>query len=382
MAWANPKTARSNPFVQPVMGFQIEKAVEEKLESMRGRLNEVESIISKPGIATDPRYPGYVREHGRLAGVVKKYDRLRLTIRHRLDAEVVLETETDPEMMELAREEIDVLQKRESNIYNELLDAVLSDDEDEDRNVIMEIRAGTGGDEACLFVADLFRMYSRYAETKRWKVEVMASKATDLGGYKEVVVAISGNEAFSRLRFESGTHRVQRVPETEASGRIHTSAATVAVLPEAETIDIDIKPEDVRVDTYRSSGPGGQHANKTSSAVRVTYMPTGLVVSCEDEKSQHKNKARAMRILRTRLFETIKKEQEEERGEARRSQIGSGDRSEKIRTYNFPQNRVTDHRVNLSLHKLDKILEGDIDDIVRVLREKHREARVEALSAG
>lgn len=364
------------------MGFQIEKVVEEKLESMRGRLKEIESIISQSEIAADPRYPGYVREHGRLVGVVKKYDDLKLTVRHRLEAEVVLETEADHEMIELAREEIGVLQRKEEVLYNDLLDAVLSDDEDEDRNVIMEIRAGTGGDEACLFAADLFRMYSRYAEAKRWKVEVMASKATDLGGYREVVIAISGNGAFSRLRFESGTHRVQRVPETEASGRIHTSAATVAVLPEAEAIDIDVKPEDVRVDTYRSSGPGGQHANKVSSAVRVTYLPTGLVVSCEDEKSQHKNKARAMRILRTRLFETVKKEQEEERGQTRRSQIGSGDRSEKIRTYNFPQNRVTDHRVNLSLHKLDKILEGDIDEIINVLCEKHREARVEALSAG
>lgn len=364
------------------MGFQIEKTIENKLESMRGRLKEIESIISQPGIATDPRYPGYVREHGRLARTVGKYDELKSTIKQRLDTEVVLETETDPEMMELAREEIDVLQGKEKGLYTGLLDAVLSNDEDEDRNVIMEIRAGTGGDEACLFAADLFRMYSRYAESQGWKMEVMSSKATNLGGYKEIVLAISGDSAFSHLRFESGTHRVQRVPKTEASGRIHTSAATVAVLPEAEAIDVEVKTEDVRVDTYRSSGPGGQHANKVSSAVRITYLPTGMVVSCEDEKSQHKNKARAMRILRTRLFETLKEEQEKERGQARRSQIGSGDRSEKIRTYNFPQNRVTDHRVNLSLHKLDNILEGNLGEMINVFREKHREARIGALSAG
>lgn len=364
------------------MGLQIEKALEGKLESMRSRLKEIEGIISRPGVATDPRYPGYVREHGRIAGVVRKYDELRTTVKQRLDTEVVLETATDPEMMTLAREEIGLLQGREEGLYSELLDAVLSDDEDEGRNVIMEIRAGTGGDEACLFAGDLFRMYARYAESKGWKVEIMSSKKTDLGGYKEVVAAISGSGAFSRFRFESGTHRVQRVPRTEASGRIHTSAATVAVLPEAEAIDVEVKPEDVRIDTYRSSGPGGQHANKVSSAVRVTYLPTGMVVSCEDEKSQHKNKVRAMRILRSRLFETLKREQEEERGQTRRNQIGSGDRSEKIRTYNFPQNRVTDHRVNLSLHKLDNILEGDLDEVINVLREKHREARVEVLSAG
>ncbi len=364
------------------MGFQIEKIVEEKLESMRARLKEIESLISSPGAASNPQYPGYVRDHGRIAGVVRKYDELRTTIKQRLDTEVVLETETDPEMMELAREEIGILQGKEEGIYSELLDTVLSSEEDEDRSVIMEIRAGTGGDEACLFAADLFRMYSRYAESKGWKVEVMSSKRTDLGGYKEIVAAISGGGAFSRLRFESGTHRVQRVPKTEASGRIHTSAATVAVLPEAEAIDVEIKPEDVRVDTYRSSGPGGQHANKVSSAVRVTYLPTGMVVSCEDEKSQHKNKTRAMRILRSRLFETLKREQEEERGQTRRNQIGSGDRSEKIRTYNFPQNRVTDHRVNLSLHKLDNILEGGLDEVIDALREKHREARIGALSAG
>lgn len=361
------------------MSFQIDKAVEEKLESMRKRLQTVESLISDPQIISSPQYPGYVREHGRLARVVKRYDELGSVTRQRLDAEVVLDTESDPEMIELAREEIEILRTKEETLYAELLDAVLSNEEDEDRNVIMEIRAGTGGDEACLFAADLFRMYSRYAESKGWRIEIMSSKKTDLGGYKEIILAISGAAAFGRLRFESGTHRVQRVPATETSGRIHTSAATVAVLSEAEDIDVEIKPEEIRIDTYHSSGPGGQHANKTSSAVRITHAPTGMVVSCEDEKSQHKNKARAMRILRSRLFDMLKKKQEEERGQTRRSQIGSGDRSEKIRTYNFPQSRVTDHRVNLSIHSLDNILEGDLDEMIEVLRGRHRQNRIEAI---
>jgi peptide chain release factor 1 len=340
----------------------------------------VESLLSDPATVSDPRYPGYVREHGRLKRVVDTYDRLKAVLKEGLDAEVVMETESDEEMVELAREEVETLQAEAARLHDALLDGVLSGEENESRNVIMEIRAGTGGDEACLFAADLFRMYTKYAESKGWKTEVMSGHQTDLGGYKEIITGISGEGAFGRLRFESGTHRVQRVPDTEASGRIHTSAATVAVLPEAEAIDLEIKPEDIRVDTYRSSGPGGQHANKTSSAVRITHEPTGTVVSCEDEKSQHKNKAKAMRILRSRLYNDLQSKQDEERGQTRRNQIGSGDRSEKIRTYNFPQNRVSDHRINLTLYDLDGIMEGNLDKIVDALRDRHRQARVAALA--
>ncbi len=362
------------------MSFQIHKAVEQKLESMRKRLGEVETLVSTPETMSDPRYPGYLREYGQLTALVGKYDKLRSATRARLDAEVVLETEKDPEMVELAQEEIETMAAIEERLYGELLGDVLSREDNEDRNVIMEIRAGTGGDEACLFVADLFRMYSRYAEEKGWKIEVLSGNKTDLGGYKEIILAISGTGAFGHLRFESGIHRVQRVPETETSGRLHTSAATVAVLAEAEDIDVEIKPEDIKVDTYRSSGPGGQHANKTSSAVRITHQPSGLVVTCEDEKSQHKNRSRALRILRTRLMESLQRKQDEERGQKRRSQIGSGDRSEKIRTYNFPQNRVTDHRIGLTLHSLDHILDGQLDEVTGRLRDEHRQARISALS--
>ena len=362
------------------MSSQIDKDLEVKLESMKSRLKEVEAILSSPGAASGPGYPNFVKEHGRLRHVVDKYDRLKAVTKERLDAEVVMETESDQEMIDLAREEVETLTAEEGRLSEALLDAVLSGEEDEDRNVIMEIRAGTGGDEACLFAADLFRMYTKYAESQGWKSEVMSGNQTDLGGFKEVILGISGNGAFGRLRFESGTHRVQRVPDTEASGRIHTSAATVAVLPEAEDIDLEIRQEDLRIDTYRSSGPGGQHANKTSSAVRITHEPTGTVVSCEDEKSQHKNKAKAMRILRSRLYDDMKRKQNEERGQARRNQIGTGDRSEKIRTYNYPQNRVSDHRINLTLYELDGIMEGNLDKIIEALRDRHRQARVAALA--
>jgi peptide chain release factor 1 len=280
-------------------------------------------------------------------------------------------------MKELAQLEIGELRDRVPAFEQSLKLMLLPKDEADTKNAILEIRAGTGGDEAALFAGSLFRMYQRYAETKGWKVEVMDSSATGIGGYKEVVASISGQDVFSRLKYESGVHRVQRVPETESSGRIHTSAATVAVLPEAEEVDIDIAENELRVDTYRASGPGGQSVNTTDSAVRITHIPTGIVVTQQDEKSQHKNRAKAMRVLRARLYEHERQLIDSERAAARRSQVGSGDRSERIRTYNFPQGRVTDHRINLTLHKLDRILDGEaLDELIDALTTEDQAAQL------
>jgi len=294
-------------------------------------------------------------------------------------SEIIDDGETDAEMRELAEVEIEELRERLPELEQNVKVMLLPKDEADTKNAILEIRAGTGGDEAALFAADLFRMYQRYAEIKGWKVEVMDASETEIGGYKEIVSSISGNDVFSRLKYESGVHRVQRVPETESSGRIHTSAATVAVLPEAEEVDIEINDADLRIDTYRSSGPGGQSVNTTDSAVRITHVPTGIVVTQQDEKSQHKNRAKAMRVLRARLYEHERQQVDAERAAARRSQVGSGDRSERIRTYNFPQGRVTDHRINLTLHKLDRILDGEaLDELVDALVTEDQAAQLAA----
>jgi peptide chain release factor 1 len=270
----------------------------------------------------------------------------------------------DPEIRKLVREEVDALKEKIVEAEHELRILLLPSDPNDERNIILEIRAGTGGEEAGLFAADLFRMYVRYAEMKGWKTEILSRHETGMGGLKEVIVSISGNKVYSRLKRESGVHRVQRVPETEAQGRIHTSAVTVAVLPEAEDVDVAINPEDLRIDVYRSSGCGGQHVNTTDSAVRITHLPTGLVVTCQDEKSQHKNKAKAMKVLRSRLLDMQLSEQQAKISEERKSMVGTGDRSEKIRTYNFPQARVTDHRIGLTLHRLDAVLQGNLDLIL------------------
>ena len=281
--------------------------------------------------------------------------------------EAMLRDDLDQELEDLARAELVELERKRQELENKLRVLLLPSDPLDEKNVIMEIRAGTGGEEAALFAGDLFRMYSRYAERNRWTIEEMSSSPTELGGFKEIIVMISGDRVYSRLKFESGVHRVQRVPDTEASGRIHTSAATVAVLPEAEEVDVFIDPNDLRVDVFRSGGHGGQSVNTTDSAVRVTHIPTGLVVTCQDEKSQHKNKDKAMKVLRARLLERITAEQEAGIAEARKTQVGTGDRSERIRTYNFPQNRMTDHRIGLTIHRLTELLDGDIDEVIEAL---------------
>ncbi|RME64235.1 MAG: peptide chain release factor 1, partial [Nitrospirae bacterium] len=306
------------------------------------------------------------REQATLEPIVKKYRQYKETLKAIAEAEELLHSE-DTELKSLAEEELKTQKEKLPEIEKQLKILLLPKDPLDDKNVIMEIRAGTGGEEAALFAADLFRMYSKYAENRGWKVEIIDVNRTGLGGFKEVIASINGKGAYSRLKYESGVHRVQRVPVTETSGRIHTSAATVAILPEAEDVDVKINENDLKIETYRASGAGGQHVNKVSSAVRITHIPTGIVVQCQDERSQHKNREKAMKVLRAKLYELKRQEQEEKIAKERKSQVGSGDRSERIRTYNFPQNRVTDHRINLTLKKLPEIMEGDLDELIDAL---------------
>ncbi len=340
----------------------------DKLKTIKERYDELSTLLSLPEvIGNQEMFRAYAQEQSSLAEIVEAYDVYARVLDHLGQNKEILSNEKDAELLELAREELAELEGKKDRMEEDIKLLLIPKDKNDEKNVILEIRAGTGGEEAALFGGDLLRMYNRYAERHGYTVEAMSSNMTELGGVKEIVLLISGKGAYSRLKYESGVHRVQRVPDTESGGRIHTSAATVAVLPEAEEVEVNISPNDLRVDVYRSSGHGGQSVNTTDSAVRITHIPTGLVVSCQDEKSQIKNKAKAMKVLASRLYDLYAGEAQNEQSQNRKSQVGSGDRSERIRTYNYPQNRVTDHRVNLTLYKLEAFLDGDMDEVIDAL---------------
>jgi len=343
-----------------------------RLDEIEARFADLERQMADPAIIADAdTYRKVARTRSELEPVVEKYREYK-QIQHNIEDARPMLAESDAELRDMARDEISRLEPELARIEHELKVLLLPKDPNDEKNVVLEIRAGTGGDEATLFAAEMFRLYSRYAEDRRWRVEVTSSSESSVGGLKEVIALISGDKVYSRLKYESGVHRVQRVPETEQQGRVHTSAITVAVLPEADEIDVKVDPKDIRIDTFCSSGPGGQSVNTTYSAVRITHLPTGLVVSCQDEKSQIKNRAKAERVLRSRLYEMELEKQQQQIGAERRSMVGTGDRSEKIRTYNFPQNRVTDHRIGLTMHQLDQVMEGRLQPIVDALTEYYQ----------
>jgi peptide chain release factor 1 len=351
----------------------------EAISRARERYEELGRLLSDQKVVTDRNLLlKYAKERAGLGDLVRRAGEYEKTEKGIGEAEEILQSSDDRELLDLARTEVETLSKRKEELVQEMKEMLLPKDPKDEKNTIVEIRAGTGGEEAALFAADLFRMYSKYAERQGWKVDTLSSSPTGVGGFKEVIFLVEGEGAYSRLKYESGVHRVQRVPVTESSGRIHTSAVTVAILPEADEVDIEINPEDIRLDVFRSSGPGGQSVNTTDSAVRITHIPTGMVVQCQDEKSQHKNRAKALKVLRSRLMDRAMQEQEMERANNRRQQVGTGDRSEKIRTYNFPQARVTDHRIGLTLHRLGEVLDGDLDDIIDSLAAYDTEIRLKA----
>lgn len=360
----------------------MKDSIRTKLASLAERLEEINALLADPEVIADQqRFRALSREHAQLGPVVETFREYRQVEADLESARQMLE-EDDAELRELARQELEEAGAKRARLEQELQILMLPKDPNDERNIYLEIRAGTGGDEAALFAGDLFRMYARYAERRRWKLEVVSEHPGEHGGYKEIIVRIEGQGAYSRLKFESGGHRVQRVPETESQGRIHTSACTVAVMPEVDEVEaIDINPADLKVDTFRASGAGGQHVNKTDSAIRITHLPTGIVVECQDERSQHKNRARAMALLQARLLQQEQEKQQAEQAATRKLLVGSGDRSERIRTYNFPQGRVTDHRINLTLYKLDEILEGNLDEIIDPLIAEYQADQLAELGA-
>lgn len=349
----------------------------QELEDLREKYRQLTQSLSDPSLVSQPqKIKKIAKERAELQPVVKKYETYEKVLKQIRDTEEIMaDKAVDPELKQLAEEEIQELQEKKEKIEEELCVLLLPKDPNDGKDVIMEIRAGAGGDEASLFAQDLFRMYSRFSEIRGWKLEIMSTSVSPIGGFKEIIFSIRGDKVYSQLKYESGVHRVQRVPKTEASGRIHTSTVTAAVLPEADEVDVNIDPKDLRIEAFGASGPGGQSVNRNYSAIRVTHKPSGMVVSCQDEKSQHRNKDKALRILRSRLLDSVRREQHQKIAQDRKLQVGTGERSEKIRTYNFPQSRVTDHRLNLSLHKLETILDGDLKDIVQALT-AHFQARL------
>ncbi len=339
-----------------------------KLQEIKEHYIKLEHLLSDPAVISNrTKYQKYLKEHGELTRLVSLFNEYQQVIEDIEDSKDLLK-DSDPDIRDMAKDEINTLSARKNELESQLKLQLMPKDSRDDKNVILEIRAGTGGEEAGLFAGDLFRMYSRYAENKGWEIDIIESNPSSSGGFKEIICMVHGKGAFSNLKFESGTHRVQRVPETEAQGRIHTSAVTVAVLPEAEDVELELNPNEIKVDVFRSSGPGGQSVNTTDSAVRLTHLPTGIIATCQDEKSQIKNKIQAMKVLKARIYDAMVKKQEAERSAQRRDQVGTGDRSGRIRTYNFPQGRMTDHRIGLTLYKLDSIMDGDIQPIIDELK--------------
>ena len=345
----------------------------DRLQNLEKQYQDIELRLSDPEvIRAQDIYQKLMKEHAELAPLVQAFRRYKHLEKELADSQSLLKDDSDEDLKAMAREEVQSLKEQIGQVEEDIKVLLLPKDPNDDKNVLLEIRAGTGGEEAALFAAALYRMYTRLAERRGWKLEVMSHSATGLGGLKELIALISGDRVYSQLKFESGTHRVQRVPETESQGRIHTSAVTVAVLPEAEDVDVQISPEEIRIDVYRSSGPGGQSVNTTDSAVRITHLPTGLVVTCQDEKSQHKNKAKALKVLQARLFDLKQQEQQRQIAQERKTQVGSGDRSERIRTYNFPQGRITDHRIGLTVYRLESVLDGELDEFISGLTTHYR----------
>ena len=350
-----------------------------KLEEIESRYQELESELSSPEVFQDrQKYTELAKAHSDLEEIVSTYREYKKCQKELQENKELIE-DSEEEISELAQQEIDSLQPKMEELETKLRSYLIPKDPLDEKSVILEIRAGTGGEEASIFAADLLKMYMRYAEQNKWKVELIDSHETGSGGFKEVIASVSGERVYSKLKFESGVHRVQRVPSTESQGRVHTSAVTVAILPEAEEVDVQIDPNELRVDVFRASGPGGQSVNTTESAIRITHLPSGVVVNCQDEKSQHKNKAKAMTVLRSRLLQMKQEQAKQEEDESRRSQVGSGDRSERIRTYNFPQNRITDHRINLTSYNIESVLDGNLDEIIEPLLEEQKTAALKGL---